>query len=408
MTTEEKILQAWDFVFERLVHPATNQIYDYRTSEEPDGAWRHLATPAEIAASIPNPCGWFSGMENTDINGGTMLDGALYNYEQTGDAALIPFLHRLYDGLMRNTRVSAQDGFLARGVLPSDGKTHYVNSSRDQYTHWIFAMVHYYRSPLCTAAQKKEIADALCAFARKAERDVTAENAFCLLREDGHPGLVCDMLGENVMWHETARLPMFYMAAYAISGDVHWKELYLSLREQTLSCAEQIVFDRNIFKNVFAFFQMQESLRLLYDHEEDADYRNRYLHLMQRVAKATEAYMPDALAILQEREIPRVLCDWRDCPREFIKDRGVSHGLAVIKPDVLSAAAGNLYFMIHNVAECILVQALCPAYKIAKEQVQMFEKAVHVLDFSSAYSDYPVTYSAAYYALKKRIFEVSP
>jgi hypothetical protein len=79
----------------------------------------------------------------------------------------------------------------------------------------------------------------------------------------------------------------------------------------------------------------------------------------------------------------------------------------VIKPDVLSAAAGNLYFMIHNVAECILVQALCPAYKIAKEQVQMFEKAVHVLDFSNAFSDYPVTYSAAYYALKKRISEVS-
>ena len=59
MTPEEKILQAWDFVFEKLVHPATNQIYDYRTSEEPDGAWRHLATPAEIAACIPNPCGWF-------------------------------------------------------------------------------------------------------------------------------------------------------------------------------------------------------------------------------------------------------------------------------------------------------------------------------------------------------------
>ena len=50
---EKKIGQAWQFVFEKLMHPATNQIYDYRTSEAPDGAWRHLASPAEVAASIP-------------------------------------------------------------------------------------------------------------------------------------------------------------------------------------------------------------------------------------------------------------------------------------------------------------------------------------------------------------------
>ena len=400
MTTEEKILQAWDFVFERLVHPATNQIYDYRTSEEPDGAWRHLATPAEIAASVPNPCGWFSGMENTDINGGVMLDGVLDRYEQSGDAALIPVVHQLYDGLMRNTRVSTQEGFLARGVLPSDGKTHYINSSRDQYTHWIYAMYHLYRSVICTDVQKKEITDALCAFARKAEHDVTAENEWCLLREDGRPGLVCDMLGKNVMWHEINRLPMFYAAAYATSGDLHWKEMYLAVREETLAYAEQILFDRKIFKNVFAFLQMQESLRLLHDCEEDAPYRARYLHLMQRVAKATEPYLPDALAILQEREIPHVLCDWRDCPEAFVKDKGISYGLAVIKPDVLAAAGGNLWFMIHNVAECILVQGLCPGYEIADGQIQMFEKAIHVIDFSSAFSDYPVTFCAAYYALK--------
>jgi hypothetical protein len=207
------------------------------------------------------------------------------------------------------------------------------------------------------------------------------------------------MLGERVMWHESNRLPMFYAAAYATSGDPRWKEMYLSLREQALSFAEQIVFDRNIFKNVFAFLQMQESLRLLYDCEKDEPYRARYLHLMQRVAKAAEAYLPDALAILQEREIPRVLGDWRSCPAEFIKDRGVSHGLAVIKPDVLAAAGGNLWFMIHNVAESILVQALCPDRKIDKAQVQTFEKAVRIMDLANAFSDYPVTFCAAYYAL---------
>ena len=172
------------------------------------------------------------------------------------------------------------------------------------------------------------------------------------------------------------------------------------MREQTLAYAEQIQFDRSIFKNVFAFLQMQESLRLLHDCEQDAAYRARYLHLMERVAKATEPYLPDALEIVLHTEIPRVVCDWRDCPAAFIKHRGTSYGYEVIKPDILAAAAGNLYFMLHNVAECILVQALCPGYKIAREQVQIFESAVQHLDFANAFSDYPVTFCAAYYALK--------
>jgi hypothetical protein len=120
------------------------------------------------------------------------------------------------------------------------------------------------------------------------------------------------------------------------------------------------------------------------------------------VAKATEPYLPDALEIVLHTEIPRVVCDWRDCPAAFIKHRGTSYGYEVIKPDILAAAAGNLYFMLHNVAECILVQSLCPGFKSAPEQVELFFEAIRAIDFANAYTDYPVTYSAAYFALKKQ------
>ena len=110
----------------------------------------------------------------------------------------------------------------------------------------------------------------------------------------------------------------------------------------------------------------------------------------------------DALEAVLHTEIPRVVCDWRDCPADFVKHRGTSYGYEVIKPDILTAAAGRLYFMLHNVAECILVQSLCPGFKSTPAQAEMFLQAVRAIDFANAYTDYPVTYSAAYFALKKQ------
>ena len=154
-TTRARIDSAWDFIFDRLVSPNTHQIYDYRTTEENDGAFVHLPTPEEIAACIPNPCGWFSGMEDSNIYGGIMMDAVLDRYKCTGDGSLKRYSDELYKGLILNTRVSPQRGFLARAVHPEDGKSHYINSSRDQYTHWIYSMSAFRNSELSDKAQKE-------------------------------------------------------------------------------------------------------------------------------------------------------------------------------------------------------------------------------------------------------------
>jgi hypothetical protein len=398
---EKRIDTAWDFIFDKLVHPNTNQIYDYRTSEDADGTFRHLPTPEEMKKCIPNPCGWTTGMEDSDINGGIMLDATLERIEVTSDKALTKYIDILYEGLMLNAKVSEQKGFLARTVHPSDRKSHYMNPSRDQYTHWIFGMTHYYDSEICPEERREEIRNVLVAFAEKAEKDVTAENDMSLVREDGNPALVCRMKGEKVCWHETNRLPMFYMAAYHVSGDIHWLDMYNKERDWALDKAEKIEFSMDFFKGVFALMQMQLSLRLLYNYETDESYRIRYKNLMERVSEATEPYLYASLEKLRGLSIPITVPSWRELPDEHIEFVRVSYGYEVYMHHVYLADGVDYHTLLRNATEGIITQNLCPNFKIKREQEQAFGEVVDLVDFSKAFNYFPVAFCGAYWALRQ-------
>jgi hypothetical protein len=398
---EKRIETAWNFIFDKLVHPNTNQIYDYRSSEDADGAFRHLPTSEEMKACIPNPCGWYTGMEDSDINGGIMLDATLERIEITGDRSLIRYIDILYDGLMLNTKVSEQKGFLARAVSPFDRKSHYMNSSRDQYTHWIFGMTHYYDSDLCTDERREEIRNALTSFAEKAEKDVTEENDMSLTREDGKPALVCRMKGEKVVWHETNRLPMFYLAAYHVSGDSHWLDMYKKEREWALDKAEKIEFSMDFFKGVFALMQMQLSLRLLYNYDTDEGYRVRYKNLMKRVAEATEPYIFVSLEKLKGYPDPTKVTPWREVPDEFREMTRVSHGYEVNMHNVYLTTGVDYHTLLRNASEGLIAQNLCPDFKIKMEQEEAFGKVASLIDFSKTFNYFPVLFCGAYWALRQ-------
>lgn len=398
---EKRIDKAWNFIFDKLVHPNTNQIYDYRSSEDADGAFRHLPTPEEMAKCIPNPCGWFTGMEDADINGGIMLDTTIERIEVTGDHSLMKYIDILYDGLMLNTKVSDQKGFLARAVHPADRKSHYMNSSRDQYTHWIFGMTHYYDSDLCTDERREEIRKVLVSFAEKAERDVTEEHDMSLVREDGMPAIVCRMKGEKLCWHETNRLPMFYLAAYHVSGDEHWLDMYRKERDWGLDKAEEIEFSMDFFKGVFALMQMQLSLRLLWNYETDEGYRKRYKALMERVAEATEEYLPVAHDNLKAYPNETTVIPWREVPEEHIEVTRITYGYPVNMHYVYRARGTDMHTYLRNSSEGLISQNLCPGFKIKKEQEETFYEVVGYLDFEKAYNYYPVAFCGAYWALQK-------
>ena len=399
-TLELKIQDAWDFILTKLFHSATNQIYDYRTSEDVDGAFRHLPTPEEIAQSIPNPCGWKSGMEDSDINGGIMLDAIIDRYEVTGDESMKALADKIYKGLMLNASVSEQEGFLARAVSPLDGKSHYINSSRDQYTHWIYAMVHFYNSSLSDDNQRAAIREKLIAMARKAERDVTEENEYCLTREDGKPAMVSSMIYGDVMWHEALRLPMFYMAAYYVSGDSHWLDMYRSVRDWGLEKSEEIEFGFNKFWAVFCLMQMQLSIRLLYDYEEEDEYKERYLKLMHRVAEGCEIYALDSAEKLRDYPNYRTVVSWRDCPKEYIHVEGNSHGYCFDSPDVLRYSAGDSYRLLRNASEGLIVQCLAPGYKLKDSQLEAFRSVVDMVDLANCFNFSPINFLGAYWAMK--------
>ena len=137
-STDPAVSGAWRMAFERLWCEKTKLFYDFLSEDTPDGAISHLPTPEMIARQVPNPCGWGTGMEDSVLNGGVMLEALIALYQRTGEASILPALHEVAEGLLACAQVSGQEGFLARSLSPADGESHYSNSSRDQYTHWVY------------------------------------------------------------------------------------------------------------------------------------------------------------------------------------------------------------------------------------------------------------------------------
>ena len=78
----------WRFVFEKLYCQKTGLIYENITEYTGDGNICNLPTPEQINLQVPNPCSWGTGMEDSMINAGIMLDTVLSRYAATEDPAM--------------------------------------------------------------------------------------------------------------------------------------------------------------------------------------------------------------------------------------------------------------------------------------------------------------------------------
>ena len=400
MDAGKNIQSAWDFIFTKLYHKGAKLIYDYRTTEDDDGAFVHLPTKEEIARNYPNPCGWTSGMEDGDIQGGVMLDAVIYRYEITKEKSLKVLANDLYEGLMRNATLSEERGFLIRNRHPEDGKTHYINSSRDQYTHWVYAMLHFYHSELSNEEQREAIRKVLVEFAKKAKRDIIQENDYCLLNEEGRPSLVGDMRGINVVWHEALRTAMIYMAAYVVTKDEYWLETYRQEREWGLATSEQIKLNPVIYKGAFALMQMQLSVRLCYDYETEPAYKERYENLMAKVAEFSEYYAPISQEALKGVTLPKTVPAWRECPETFIEKK-VSKGYPVTVCWVKRSAFSK-YYEYRNLGESLITQLLCENRAIDFKQVQIFKSVVESLSLAEPFDAMVTGYCLTWWMLKSK------
>ena len=377
-------------LMERFFWPKTGLFYDYRTGEGEEGLIGCMPTPEEIVANKPCKTGWGTGMEDSVLNGGPFLVSAIDRWETTGEQEAKEDARKVFRGLASMAGVGGVEGFLARSISPKDGKSFYPNSSRDQYTLFVYSVWRYLHSGLSTDDERKSCRKMLVGIARFMERTVTKESGWKFANVDGTPGMVAQMWTDcpgvktgsvggtdyfgGIGSHEALRLPMIYAAAFDASGDVHWREQELKYADDGLKMAEGGWSETGL---AYALFQAQVSHRLLWELERDADRKARYLALMRRNAgfAAGEAQrVLKAYAALGEK-VNVYGTNWRQLPtRKTWED--ANQTMTIAREDF--AAAGSC---IREAAECVLNALLCPGETVPDVCHQAFDAVFAHMDY---------------------------
>ena len=333
----ESMNNAWDNVWNRLFSDKTNLFYDFVSSYNYEHRFDHLPTDDEITAQIPNPCGWGTGMEDSMLNAGPMMDVIIMRYEQSGEAYLRELADKVFKGMELCATVHGKKGFLARSVSINDKKSCYFNSSRDQYTLFVYGLWRFYHSSLSDHSQKEKAKKLLIDVAEYFEKNVSSENNYNALRLDGKPGLVCQMDGD-IGIHEVMRLPMFYAAAWDVSGEQHWYELY---RKYAIPGIE-----KNLeFKNkehwwYIELYQMQISMLLLSSIEQDPSLCEKYVKVMELAAGVAKIQIEK-----HKKHLQIVNVDFSTLPTPWREGEFAIRKNSITKPNKSALFHGYPYFM---------------------------------------------------------------
>jgi len=388
--------RAWNFIWDNFFDSRTNLFYDYLVRGQEKPAVWHLPAPEMIRLQIPNPCGHGTGMEDSMLIAGTMMDTVLERYRATGDEAMRECAAKVYSGMELCADSAERPGYIPRSVSPEDGYSHYSNSSRDQYTHWVYGAYTFYNSPLSDEEQKESIRRHLIEIAEMCERDVIPENKWSILREDGEIGIFCEMWGE-LSPHEYLRLPMIYAAAWKVSGDVHWKEMYLRYRDEAF---EKTLPFRSEIGRTYIGLQLQYSLKLLYDLEEDGEFREKLAGLMKGIADqyrntavdgARRLLKPENLAGLSWEYKP-----WNKVRALFV---GFIGGKAYYNPGQSEFAENTAFYPLRAVGESAAVLALCPGYEIPDDVRRAVTDLTAAVDYDKHNTYAPLALINAYWLM---------
>lgn len=304
---------AWNVVWDRFYLPRVRTFGDYLSSYEKGREQAHLPTAEEVKRQYPNPCGYSTGMEDGAILGGAMLSLLCDRYAVTGDENLREKAAEVFAGLRQCATVHGVKGYVARNVCPEDQTSVYINSSRDQVTHFVHGLWQYYRSPLPSDEVKAQIRAVLADVADRMIANVTPENDYDFLRADGQrcPLGICRMW--NVQAHEAARLPMIHAAAWDATGEERyrheWRRYVAEAIEQSATPGEH--------KPAYALLQMQCSLEVLHELEPDAALKDDILKKMRHVRELGLKRLASVSRKLSEKspeEMRMLGPDWRHVP----------------------------------------------------------------------------------------------
>lgn len=301
---KEKFSEVRKILWKHFIDPETYMLYDHK-----DPGQKNLPTREEIKANIPNTTGWTTGMEDCALNGSMYLCGLLEGYHQTKEIESKGLAKKIYSGLELLGSVSPTPGFLARGVLP-DAKTHYINSSVDQYTMWVYAMWRYYHSEISSEEERKKIirmVEEVCQF-------IESSN-FNILTEEKKPSIVGSC--RNLRGLE------FFLIAYNLTGNRHWYDIYIKLREGKNQSILKEICDWMIVETSadWAVLQDQIALRSLYELEKEFVYQNVYATALriraEKGRKMLERYKEYNPEIIKENPYD---FNWRRDWRKYLQE----------------------------------------------------------------------------------------
>ena len=385
--------KTWNFIWDHLYDDRTGMFYNY-LAEDATKASQYLPDPATIRLLIPNPAGYGTGMEDCMLNAGLMMDAVVARYEATGDEAMRDYAAKICRGLILDATVSSNKGFLPRGVSPDDCQSHYIDTSRDQYTDWFYAAYRLYFSSLSNDEQKASLRQCLTAMAEKFKKEVTPVNDFNFLREDGKIGVVGKMWGD-LSPHEYLRLPMLYLLTWKTTGDECWKKAYFEYRDYAVERSQEYV---PLSGPSYAALQMQYSLRLTYDLDDDPTIRSKLLKLMRKLAAPYEelsAQTAEKLMTTEGKEWLEIPCiHWRNGKFRFV---GIWGDMGYFGHDPADGKIHQAYYPLRAVGEGIVIAATCPGWQISDASLTQLCKMEEFLDYKKHKTCAPIALLEAYW-----------
>ncbi len=306
----DRMESAWTFAWTELFCEKTGLFYDWLSTRDRAHRFDHLPPPDEIRRQYPNPCGWGTGMEDSMLNAGTMMDVLCDRWKRTRSPELPVLAGKILDGMARcSLRPGPMHGFVVRSVSMADGESCYFNSSMDQFTWFIYGAWRYREAfGASDPVRYARAGELILAVAEYCRRTLSEKDGLNLHRLDGKFGLVSSFNGYP-MQHKTMRLPMFYAAANAVSGGAWESEYRESVR---IGLDRMEIPEPGRWWWDIEFSQMLISILPVLALDGDASVRTRLLAGLRANAERTAADLE-----LKLREADDFRGEWSVCNRDW-------------------------------------------------------------------------------------------
>lgn len=291
-------IAAKNWFFERAVHPETKLIYSRVDLNDPD-LWRKVrfVSPDAVRGKTNNDSE-VPNLSNCAGAGGIFLGQLADIFSATRDEDCRRQAHVVFSGLKGLAEASERPGFIARGLLPGDPtRAHFQNSSVDQYTFYVYGLYKYFHSPLAGPEEKAAMRRIMHDICTMIERDGS------ILGTNGAPAWVSDI--EAIRSDRSSRLLEMYLVGHAVTGNPHWRHVYLSkLREANYGRLRSVLDPMQLrftyvprdlargseYADIATIWQTQYSLVPLFELEMEPPLRAAWLEAMRTAARIAQRY----------------------------------------------------------------------------------------------------------------------